>query len=263
MQESSYFRFDGSALIPLANSAPAETGLLAADSWLVEQGRVRGLSEHFSRFAEWVRELDLHSANQLEAFQDAVRGQLPLEGRWFPRIELHAESGGRAALYLRLREAPERLAAIKLWTYPEADPRHRPEFKGPDLSLGMQLRRNAQMHGADEAALLSREGFLVEGALSSLVWWREGALCVPSPSLRQLRSITRGQVEAIAKQSGISVREELARPADLVGLEVWALSSLQCIRPVVEWIDLGGPVGPATHLEAFSKRLRLLETAVR
>lgn len=263
MQDANYYRFDGTALTSVTLAAPAETGLLAADSWLVDEGRVRGLDEHFSRFAEWVREVDSLCASQIDAFQDAVRASLPLEGRWFPRIELHAETGGRAALYLRLREAPEKLRFIKLWTYPEADPRQRPDFKGPDLSLGMQLRRNAQMHGADEAVLLSPEGFVVEGALSSIVWWRDGSLCVPASDLPQLRSVTRGQVEAIAEQSGFSVREERVRPADLIGQEIWVLSSLQCIRPVVEWIDLGGPVGPAIHLEAFTKRLRMLETAVR
>lgn len=263
MQDASYYRFDGSALIALTEATPAENGLLAADSWLVEQGRVRGLDDHFHRFADWVREVDTASARQLETFQDAVRALLPLEGRWFPRIELHAESSGKAALYLRLREAPEKLGSIKLWTFPEADPRQRPDFKGPDLSLGMQLRRNAQMHGADEAVLLSPEGFVVEGALSSIVWWREDSLCVPSADLPQLRSVTRGQVEAIAQQSGFSVREERARPSDLLGLEIWSLSSLQCIRPVVEWIELGGPVGSATHLEAFTKRLRMMETVVR
>lgn len=119
------------------------------------------------------------------------------------------------------------------------------------------------MHGADEAVLLSPDGHVIEGALSSLVWWRQDLLCVPSGSLDQLESITRNQVEAIARQSGFEVVEDLAKPEDLVGLEIWCLSSLQCIRPVVGWVDLGGPVGEANHLEAFNKRMRLLETTIR
>jgi hypothetical protein len=61
---------------------------------------------------------------------------------------------------------------------------------------------------------------------------------------------------------GIRTRTENARPADLVELEIWALSSLQGIRLVRDWIDLGGPVGPAKHLESFQKRLRFQQTAI-
>ena len=264
MKQADYYRFTGAALEPVTSSEPAESGLLAADSWLVEDGRVRGFERHLERFGDWVVETDEAVGRQLPEFTDAVRRAIPLAGRWFPRIELHRElAGGSAALYLRLREAPAKLDTVTLWTYPEADPRQRPTYKGPDLSLGMQLRRNAQMHGADEAVLLSAEGFVVEGALSSLVWWRGDTLFVPKSDLAQLQSITREQVEAIAAQTGLSVREDSARPADLVGLEIWSLSSLQGIRPVTEWVDLGGPVGHPLHLEMFTKRLRMLETAIR
>ncbi|MEN9747799.1 MAG: hypothetical protein RLZZ603_491, partial [Actinomycetota bacterium] len=52
------------------------------------------------------------------------------------------------------------------------------------------------------------------------------------------------------------------RPADLVGLEIWALSSLQGIRPVTEWIGLGSPVGAATHSDNFQRRLRMLASVI-
>jgi hypothetical protein len=31
---------------------------------------------------------------------------------------------------------------------------------------------------------------------------------------------------------------------------------------VTDWVDLGGPVGKPTHFDAFSKRLRLLSSAI-
>lgn len=264
MQQADYYRFNGAVLEPVTSSEPAESGLLAADSWLVEDGRVRGLEQHFERFGDWVVETDEAAGRLLPEFTDAVRQAIPLVGRWFPRIELHSEGAdGATALYLRIREAPAKVDTVSLWTYPETDPRQHPTYKGPDLSLGMQLRRNAQMHGADEAVLLSADGFVIEGALSSLVWWRGDTLFVPKSDLSQLQSITRDQIEAIAVQIGLNVREERARPADLVGLEIWSLSSLQGIRTVTEWIDLGGPVGHPLHLEMFAKRLRMLETAIR
>jgi len=121
----------------------------------------------------------------------------------------------------------------------------------------MQLRRKAQLHGADEAVLLDGAGHVIEGALSALVWWRGDVLCAPDDRTTWLPSITREEVFAIAASMGIQTRLEHAKPADLVGLEVWALSSLQAIRVVNNWIGLGSPLGPATHLETFQKRLRL------
>lgn len=157
---------------------------------------------------------------------------------------------------------PDQLGDVILWTFPDADPRQNPAVKGPDLSLGMQMRRNAKMHGADEAVLLSESGFVLEGALSSLVWWRGDTLCSSSDDLPWLPSVTRQEVFAIATQMGFSTRTEKVKPADLVGLEIWALSSLQGIRVVADWIDLGGPIGKGFHSESFVKRLRMLSSAI-
>jgi hypothetical protein len=61
---------------------------------------------------------------------------------------------------------------------------------------------------------------------------------------------------------GFKTRVERAKPSDLVGLEIWALSSLHGIRPVVDWVNLGSPVGPIRHAEAFQKRLRMLSAQI-
>jgi len=127
----------------------------------------------------------------------------------------------------------------------------------------MQMRRNAKMHGADEAVLVDSSGFLLEGALSSIVWWRGERLFSVPDELPWLPSITRQEVFSIAEQMGIQTGTERIKPADLIDLEIWALSSLQGIRVVSDWVNLGGPVGSARHFDAFSKRLRLLSTSIR
>ncbi|MFM6967001.1 MAG: aminotransferase class IV, partial [Rhodoluna sp.] len=157
-----------------------EVRLEVADSWLVEDGKVRSLRAHFDRFGSRVSMISPSCTESLEPFFAAVLTQTPAVGRWFPRIEFHAEAESPHHLYLRLREAPEQLGEIKLWTLPESDPREQPTVKGPDLSLGMQMRRNAKMHGADEAVILDESGFILEGALSSIVWWRGDVLCSSS-----------------------------------------------------------------------------------
>ena len=235
--------------------------LAVADSWLVEDGRARSLSEHYERFQNWVQAIC--DRKDVTDFCIAVTGLIPREGRWFPRIELLSnENTGETQLVFRLREAPDQIESMTLWSYSEPDPRVNPLVKGPDLSLGMQMRRAAQMHGADEAVILNTDGYILEGALSAIVWFRDDVLCAPGNDLDWIPSITRKEVFAIAEQMGLVTRTEKVKPADLVDLEIWGLSSLHGIRPVDEWVDLGGPVGQPRHLEAFNKRLRLLSTSI-
>lgn len=257
-----FFCFRDNSLVLITEGQKTEVQLEVADSWLVEDGRVRSLDAHFERFARWVSEVSPDCSPSLPAFFEAVKAKIPGAGRWFPRIEFHAEAEAPHHLFLRLRKAPDQLGDVTLWTLPDPDPRRNPSVKGPDLSLGMQMRRNAKMHGADEAVILSQDGYVLEGALSSLVWWRGETLCSSSEDLPWLPSVTRNEIFAIANQMGYATRAERVKPADLVGLEMWALSSLQGIRVVSEWVELGGPVGKPSHFEAFHKRLRLLSSAI-
>lgn len=255
------FVFDKSELVQTTSQLLIDGHLAVADSWLVEDGRVRNLNEHYKRFEAWAT--DLVERTDFETFFKSVSEQIPAEGRWFPRIELLLNSATlENQLIFRLREAPDQIDSMTLWSYTEPDPRINPLVKGPDLSLGLQMRRAAQMHGADEAVILNTDGFILEGALSALVWFRDDVLCAPGNDLAWIPSITRMEVFAIAEQMGLATRTEKVKPADLVDLEIWGLSSLHGIRPVAEWVDLGGPVGPARHLEAFSKRLRMLSTSI-
>ena len=260
MLDSEFYRFESGVLVPCSDSV-SDIKLAAADSFLVENGAVRSLQQHLDRFAGWVTAVSPDLTSALPAFYAAFIDLIPRTGRWFPRLELHlANPGGGPSvdsLYVRLRTAPEQLGELTLWTLDEPDPRLAPAVKGPDLSLCMQLRRKAQLHGADEAVLLDSNGYVAEGALSSLVWWRGDVLCAPDDQNQWLESVTRNEVFAIAESLGINTRLEHAKPADLVGLEIWALSSLQGIRAVRDWVGLGSPVGTAVHLEQFQKRLRL------
>ena len=259
------YAFVEGALVALNNATDAaardDVKLAAADSWLVEDGRVRSLKLHFERFGKAVANLSPQIAPELPAFYEAVIAWTPLDGRWFPRIEYHAERAENS-LVLRMREAPAQLGPMVLYTLDEPDPRVNPTVKGPDLSLGMQLRRKAIVHGADEAVLVTADGFISEGALSALVWWQGDVLCAPDQEIPWIDSVTRREVFDIAKALGLETRLVKARPADLAGLEVWGLSSLQGIRPVADWVNLGAPVAnpntTSSHIETFQRRLKML-----
>ena len=254
-----FYRLESGELKPVIDSS-SEVQLKVADSWLVDEGRVRSLNAHFERFASWVISEDPEQQQFLPGYFAEIKRLLPRIGRWFPRMEYHGEQPKDRRLYLRLREAPSKMESVTLWTYPEPDPRQRPHVKGPDLSLCQQLRRHANMNGADEAVITDSRGFVAEGALSALVWWRGDVLCSSDDQTNWLPSITRQEVYSIADQMGFESRVENVRPDELAKLPIWALSSLNGIMPVRSWVGVADELPESVNLESFSKRLRLLAT---
>ena len=262
-----FWQFRYGALHPIADHV--DVTLAVADSWLVEDGKIRSLERHFERFvAGCLAQGVIQSRSDLpfDSFFDQCLALIPVAGRWFPRLEYHF--GEQDPLFFRLREAPEQTRELSLWVLDAADPRVNPAVKGPDLSLGMQLRRKAQLHGADEALLLDERGHLIEGALSSIVWWRGNQFFAPNHETRWLPSVTREEVMEIARQSGFEVLETSASILELEGCELWSLSSLQGIRRVSKLmldderiLELAPVTGESeSRLNSFQMRLRMLAT---
>lgn len=216
----------------------------AADSWLVVDGRVRGLDLHRTRFLAAMshssRDPHLDSDLDSEAFWDAAVAAIPRDGSWFPRVELRTQLG-RPQLLFRLREAPELRRTVTLATHRGRDPRTAPRVKGPDLESMLRLRTEAQGRGADDAVLLTPEGFVAEGSTTCVVWWRGDVLCIPSPEIERIDGVTLRSVLALATALGVEVHHESARLDELDGLEVWALNALHGIRIAIGWVD-----GPET-----------------
>lgn len=211
----------------------------AADSWLVTDGTALAIDLHHGRFLSAVSR-GRHRQVDVQAFWDAAVAAIPREGDWFPRVELRNRLGGPELLF-RLRESPPRSRAITLATHRGRDPRTAPGIKGPDLERMVRLRTEAQREGADEAVILTPEGWIAEGSTTGLVWWRGDALCLPSPEIERIDSVTVRSVVALATAMGAEIVHEAATPDDLEGLEVWALNALHGIRIVTRWTD-----GPTT-----------------
>ena len=228
--------------------------LTVADSWLVSKGHARALERHFQRFASSIA--DQKTRKQLPAFFAALVEQTPKEADWFPRIEYRESQPVGERLFLRMRPAPERTETCTLWTSDKSDPRVAFEVKGPDLSSCQALRRAANLHGADEAVILSPSGNIADGALSSIVWWRGDVLYGPDGSTDWLPSITRELVFEIAGQAGFQTMEDAVAPENLEGCEVWSLSALQGIRGVTSWGEI--PLGELRMQRSFVKRLSML-----
>ena len=241
---------------------PQESHLkvLVADSFLVEDGKVRSFQLHLDRFK---RGLALKAPELLETFDSFLNQAIvliPKKGRFFPRLEV--QDSEPPIFVFTLREAPEQLGPATLWTYPYPDPRKDLSTKGPELSLGVELRSLAQAQGANETILLNEHGEISEGALSSLVWWRGDVLCAPGNEIPWLESITRTEIFQIAETMGIKTRFEHAIPEELVGLELWLLSSLQGIRTVKSWIGISESFPQGQHATAFEKRMKMLASAL-
>ena len=115
----------------------------------------------------------------------------------------------------------------------------------PDLILA---RREAEARGAFEALLLNGDGWLAEGASSSLFLVLEGRLATPPISAGILDSVTRSLVLALASRAGLPCAERPLRPeATHEAEEAFLASTLKEIMPVVQIEEStigGGLPGP-------------------
>lgn len=240
--------WSGRELGPVADDTAAP--LLAADSWLVADGRVRGLDLHRERFLGSVA--DAGGPDDAALFFDAAIAALPRTGEVFPRVELTPEG-----LRLRLRPAPALGRSVVLWTSP-VDPRRVPERKGPDIGRLALLRTRAAANGADEAVILDADGAIIDGATSAVLWWLGDSLVVPPAGYHRVRSVTARTVSVLAGALGVDVIEAPTEPESLDGREVWVVNALHGARLATSWV--GGPALAAEpgRLDAWRRRLDAL-----
>lgn len=225
----------------------AEPGgrLLVADSWLVRDGRMRGHDRHRERFLRSCGECDGPPLRRLLEFWQDMTAALPRTGEWFPRVELAAGSG---ELRLLLRHAPPLGPGVRVWAAGQSDPRTVPRRKGPDLDTLARVRRRAATEGADEAVLVAPSGVVLEAATSSVLWWEDDTLCLPSPQLPVLPGVTVALIQERARREGIRIAHRERTVAELDGREVWLVNALHGIRPVTDWT--GGPLRAAPPVRA-------------
>jgi branched-subunit amino acid aminotransferase/4-amino-4-deoxychorismate lyase len=250
---SAVYRWHDGRLEPLEYCDMTETAVEAADSWLVTDGRALALGLHHDRFLDAVGT----RAPSVERFWEAALALVPAEGDWFPRVELQSRAGA-ALLVFRLRSAPTLTRSVVLATHDGPDPRTRPSVKGPDLEAMLRVRTAVQPLGAEEAVILSPDGYVVEGAYSALVWWRGSILCTVAPEFARVSSVTERSLVGLATALGVETYAEAVTPAELDGTELWSLGALHGPRIVTRWVD-----GPQTaelpgRLELWRTRLGAL-----
>jgi branched-subunit amino acid aminotransferase/4-amino-4-deoxychorismate lyase len=226
------------------------TELLAADSWLVVDGRVRAVERHWARFAATCGEHGVEPG-AVAALRARVAGAVPAEGHWFPRVELRADG----ELAVEVRPAPPREPTVVAWIADVPDPRRAPRRKGPDLERLAALRERAATRGAGEAVLCDADGRLLEGAFTSLLWWEGETLWAVPDDAPILPGVTRGLLIERARERGTPVAQRRPAPQELAGRETWLVSALHGVRVVTGWAAGGLPAGDASRAATWQRLL--------
>ncbi len=100
----------------------------------------------------------------------------------------------------------------------------------PNMSAG----RHAKREGFDDALLISRDGWVLEGPTWTVAWFIDGVLETPAMDLGILASVTRGEMLMTAADIGLAVVEGRWTVDRLLAAdEVVALSTLKEVAPVV------------------------------
>jgi len=136
------------------------------------------------------------------------------------------------------------------------------QFKTCNKLPQILARAEADAAGADEALLLSTDGFVVEGASSNLFWIEQNVVCTPPLVSGILPGVTRAVVLEICQQLGLESREanigvEKLKRVD--GIFV-SLSSLG----VVEVAEIDGKMcrNSKTSTEIFQAYGKLVATEI-
>jgi branched-subunit amino acid aminotransferase/4-amino-4-deoxychorismate lyase len=126
---------------------------------------------------------------------------------------------------------PSELTGVKTMSY------------GPNLAASIAARRA----GYDDALLIGRSGYVLEGPTYAVGWFVEGVIETPSLTLGILASITRQAVLEIAEVLGVSVQEgDFSLDRLLDADEVFAMSTGKEIQPIAVAGDRALGAGVAT-----------------
>lgn len=107
--------------------------------------------------------------------------------------------------------------------------------------------RLASRDGFDDALLTADDGAVLEGPTFCVAWVRDGVVRAPSVDLGILDSITRRHVLRLATEAEMTVETGRFSSAELsTASEVFAMSTVKEVTPVISVGDREFPIGPVT-----------------
>jgi D-alanine transaminase len=253
---------DGSFL-PLAQAriSPLDRGFLFADAVYevlpVYAGRVYRLQQHLERLERSLREIRIDPVLSRDAWRRICGGLISRNGGGDLLIYLQVSRGAEAERRHVPAGAPRPTVfgmASRLAPLP-ADPLERGtrcvtaadirwarcDIKSTALLANLLLKWHAEERGASEAILLS-DGWLTEGATSSVHVMRDGVLVTPPQTSAVLPGTTRHVLLEIAPRSGVRTSIEPVSETQLRGAAEILLASAGGGLRAVTSLD-GQPVG--------------------
>jgi len=213
-------------------------------------GRVFRLDRHLDRMIQSARRLGWSVVPDAEALRDNVEQVVSATEHDETRVRLTVTTGSLRPAESEQPELTVIASASPGARYPEECYRkgvtvlfspyrqgtHDPTTGHKTTSYFGRLAslREAHAAGAFEALWFTHEGYLAEGAISSVFLVCAGVLWTPPLDTPVLPGITRATVIELADKLGIAVREEPLTGEDVLGAdEVMLTNSLMEIVPVV------------------------------
>lgn len=107
------------------------------------------------------------------------------------------------------------------------------DIKSTSLLANILAREEAALKSADEALLLTEDGFVNEGSSTNVFIFKKGKAYTPPLSANILAGITRRFCIVTLQEMGIECLEEKIRKEDLFSAEeVWITSSTKDVLPI-------------------------------
>jgi len=218
------------------------------ESLSVSGGVAQALDAHLDRFAVSAARLDL-PAPDAEAWRAAILAvvaELAPGGQHVVKLVLTrgVEGEGRPTGWVIATPAPDHGAARKGLHVVTLDRgyHHDVAETSPWLLVGAKtlsyaanaaILREAQRRGADDAILVSSDGYVLEGTTSSVVLRHGSVLATPSSGM--LPGTTQARVFEWAQGTGFETRSGLVTVAELATADaIWLVSSVRLAAPVRE-----------------------------
>jgi len=214
--------------------APVQIGLI--ETMRAREGRVPWLGRHFARLQASL--VALGAREPPADLADLVRFAVG-QGDRVVRLQL---TDGHAELATRDVNAEQSIRVVV------AGEAHQPyPHKTTRREQFGRALANARRIGANDAVLVTAEGFVAEGTAWNLFWWENGSLCTPAADLGILPGLGRTRILEM-----IDIKEERVPVAALAGRSLFIANA---VRGVVEIATLNGvpvPRDPRTAELSFA-----------
>ena len=196
----------------------------------VREGRIPFLERHLARLMRSLSELGLPTPAQ-----DVGALVTPFSG--IGDAVLRVEAGdGRAAVTVRALPPLDPPAVITA-----SEPHVPYPHKTTDRDCFADAAREAEVAEADDALLLTHEGWVAEGTVWSVFWWDGDRLRTPALELGILPGIGRARVLELARSEQVRVRR-----AALDGKSLCLVNAVRGVVPIASLDGVGVLADPRT-----------------